>query len=350
MRGASAKRMWFSTRARIWRVSSLEKRKRRQMSAAMATPTSTWPSKRMRSARRKVGGLADVVEQRAPGEGERAAGLELIEKQQGVDPDVALGVELRRLVDAFHARDFRQDFGEQAGFVEQFEGAAGMAFGEHLGELVAHALAADGVVLGARARIAAAVAGSSLKPKRAAKRTARSMRRWSSSKRSSRAADGADDAGFEVGDAADVVDESRFADGPWKVSFGSSESRPGKLWLSFGTILRIEQEAVDGEVAAPDVFFGADGVADGVGMAAVGVGAVGAEGGDLVTCGEACDWRLPSASLSADRRRGRRRSGRLRRRCAERGRGRCRAWRWWLRRSRVGSRPRSRSRTQPPAR
>ena len=44
---------------------------------------------------------------------------------------------------------------------------------------------------------------------------------------------------------------------------------------------RVEEEAVDGEVAAFYVFFGAEGVADGVGMAAVGVGAVGAEGGDL---------------------------------------------------------------------
>ena len=47
---------------------------------------------------------------------------------------------------------------------------------------------------------------------------------------------------------------------------------------------RIEEEAVDGEVAAADVFFGALGVADGVGVAAVGIGAVGAEGGDLCLC------------------------------------------------------------------
>ena len=41
----------------------------------------------------------------------------------------------------------------------------------------------------------------------------------------------------------------------------------------------VEEEAVDGEVAALDVFFGAEGVADLVGVAAVGVGSVGAEGG-----------------------------------------------------------------------
>jgi N6-L-threonylcarbamoyladenine synthase len=43
----------------------------------------------------------------------------------------------------------------------------------------------------------------------------------------------------------------------------------------------IEEEAVDGEVAALDVFFGAGGVEDGVRVAAVRVCGVGAEGGDL---------------------------------------------------------------------
>ncbi len=82
------------------------------------------------------------------------------------------------------------------------------------------------------------------------------------------AADGAEDASVEVGEAADVVDD------------GSCGER------AFGEALRvdaewIEQETVDGEVAALDIFFGAEGVADFVGTAAVGVSAVGAEGGDL---------------------------------------------------------------------
>jgi hypothetical protein len=60
-----------------------------------------------------------------------------------VHPYVAFGVVLRRLRDAFHARDFGQHFGEEAGFIEQLKGAAGVAFGEHLGKLVADTLAAD---------------------------------------------------------------------------------------------------------------------------------------------------------------------------------------------------------------
>ena len=62
--------------------------------------------------------------------------------------------------DALHAGDFRQDLDEQIGFVQQPEGAAGAAFGEHFGQLVAHALAADGVNARRERRMAASVAGS----------------------------------------------------------------------------------------------------------------------------------------------------------------------------------------------
>ena len=41
-----------------------------------------------------------------------------------MNPDVALGMKLRRLLDAFHTRDFRQDFRQQPGFVEELEAAA----------------------------------------------------------------------------------------------------------------------------------------------------------------------------------------------------------------------------------
>ena len=81
-------------------------------------------------------------------------------------------------------------------------------------------------------------------------------------------ADGADDAGIEIGQAADVIEES-CADG-------------GRLQILDGPKLcGIEQQAVDGEVAALDVFGGIGGVANLVGMAAVGVDAVAAEGGNL---------------------------------------------------------------------
>lgn len=57
------------------------------------------------------GGLADVVQQRAPGERGGAVGGEFFEEQEGVHPDVALGVVLRGLLDAVEAVDFGEDFG-----------------------------------------------------------------------------------------------------------------------------------------------------------------------------------------------------------------------------------------------
>ena len=86
----------------------------------MRTPTSTWPLKRMRSSGSlglgaRIGcGLADVVEQRSPGERGGCAGRELFEQQHGVGPDVAFGMELGRLLDAVHADCFGQDVREQA--------------------------------------------------------------------------------------------------------------------------------------------------------------------------------------------------------------------------------------------
>src|ERR1700757_4913547 len=52
-------------------------------------------------------------------------------------------MKLRWLFDAFHARDFRQDFGEQFGFVEKLEAAAGGAFGEDFGQLVSNAFSGN---------------------------------------------------------------------------------------------------------------------------------------------------------------------------------------------------------------
>ena len=49
--------MWFATSARICSVSSLEKRSRRQIAAAIRVPTSAWPLNRMRSLTVYVGGL-----------------------------------------------------------------------------------------------------------------------------------------------------------------------------------------------------------------------------------------------------------------------------------------------------
>ena len=87
--------------------------------------------------------LGDVVQQGAERERLGSAGRELVEQQQRVRPDVALGMVVRRLLDAVHARDLGQHDGQQPGLVEQLEAAPGAALGEDLHDLVADALGGD---------------------------------------------------------------------------------------------------------------------------------------------------------------------------------------------------------------
>ena len=65
--------------------------------------------------------LANVVKQRAPGQRQGAAGLQLLQQHQRVNPHVALGMKLRGLCDTLHPRDFRKHLDEKVGFVQQFE-------------------------------------------------------------------------------------------------------------------------------------------------------------------------------------------------------------------------------------
>ena len=153
---------------------------------------------------------------------------QILEQQQRVHKNVAFGMEFRRLLHALHRRNFRQDFAQQAGLVEQQKGLAGVAFGKHFGQFIAHPLTRDLTDSAASFWIAAKVAGSMVYPKRAAKRTARSMRSLSSAKRSS---------GSPM---VRMIPASR------------SLRPPTKSSTSF--VDGIEQQAVDGEVAALDIF------------------------------------------------------------------------------------------------
>src|ERR1700757_1617623 len=63
--------------------------------------------------RAESGGLADVVEENAPGECRRSSSGKAFEHEEGVDPDVAFGMELWRLRYAFQGGDFGQQFGEK---------------------------------------------------------------------------------------------------------------------------------------------------------------------------------------------------------------------------------------------
>ena len=93
------------------------------------TPSSTWPSKRMRSATRKVGGLPTSCSS-APSASVGVGWSRFSSSSRVCDPDVAFGMVFGRLLDAFHGGHFGQHDGQQAALVQQFEAAAGAAFGE----------------------------------------------------------------------------------------------------------------------------------------------------------------------------------------------------------------------------
>ncbi len=54
---------------------------------------------------------------------------------------IAFGMKLRRLLYPFHRLDFRQHLAQQTSFIEQFECALGVAFGQHAREFVAYPFA-----------------------------------------------------------------------------------------------------------------------------------------------------------------------------------------------------------------
>jgi hypothetical protein len=88
-------------------------------------------------------GLAHIVQQHRPGQRQRPCGHG-IQHDEGVLEDVALGMELRRLLDAAHGLNLGQHHGQQAQVAQQAEGAGGLGgFQQHAVELLLDALGAD---------------------------------------------------------------------------------------------------------------------------------------------------------------------------------------------------------------
>jgi hypothetical protein len=212
---------------------------------------------------RKGRGLADVVQERSPGERGGRAGWELFEKQEGMNPDVAFGVVLGRLGHVVQLRDFGQDLLEEAGAVEEFEGAAGVAFREHTGEFVADAFAAD--LIDGVSELADGALGFGIDGEVEARGKADGAEHAQLVffKTAMRLADGADDAGAEIALAADVIENSGGEIAGLPVEHG------------------VEHHAVDGEVTTENVFAGARGEAHLGGVAAVEVGYVRAKCSNL---------------------------------------------------------------------
>jgi len=217
-----------------------------------------------------VGGrLAHVMEKSTPGKCHRATGLELFKQHQSMDPDVTFRVELRRLLDAFHSGDFGKDLDKEIGFVEELECSARVTFCEHFGQFFTDTLTAYG--MDARGELADCGEGGGFdgeaetgsKADRAKEAEVVFFETLFGS------TNGADYAGIEIVEAANVIEQS-CANG-------------GRLliWRGIGEMSRVEQQAVDREVAALDVFCGSFGIADFVGVAAVGINTIVSEGGDF---------------------------------------------------------------------
>ena len=192
-----------------------------------------------------------------------APGGEFFEEQEGVDPDVAFGMVLAGLGHAVELRDFGQHFFEQAGAVEQFECAAGVAFGEHAGELVADAFAAD--LSDSGGELADGALGF----------------RFDGEAEAGGEADGAEHAQLVFFEAA--VGLADGADDPFaKIAFAADViQNRGREVAGLAMQHGVEHHAVDGEVAAEHVFLGARGEADFGGMTAVVIGDVAAKCSNL---------------------------------------------------------------------
>ena len=201
------------------------------------------------------GGLAGVVKQGGKGERERWIRGEVLKQEEGVGPDIALGVELGRLGDAFHASGLGKEDFEQSGGVEEFGATAGAAFGQDAGEFVADAFGGDGGDGGSEAREGVPGGGFDFEAEAGGEADGAEQTEAVFGEALRGVADGAEAAGLEVGESVDVVDD--FA--------GEG----------------VFEEGVDGEVAAEDVLAGVGFEGDGLRAAAVAVGVVGAEGGDL---------------------------------------------------------------------
>ena len=170
-----------------------------------------------------------------------------------MNPDIALGMELRRLRNSFHGSYFGEHLVEQAKLVEEFKGTASGTFGKEFGEFFANALGRDNINFACV--LADGVEGGVFNSVTEAGGEAHGTEHaeFVFGETARRLANGANDFGGEVGATTDEIQD-------------------------FAGVVAHE-EAVDGEVAALDVFFGRVGINDLVGMAAIRVANVGAEGG-----------------------------------------------------------------------
>ncbi len=169
--------------------------------------------------------------------------------------------------------DFGEDVREQIGFAQQGDCGGAIRVDEHAADFHADAFGADGVDVGGHCLDGGERVGVDREVECGGEADGAEHAELVFADAQARIADGADDALLEILLAADVIDDL-VGDG-------------------------IEEEAVDREVAALGIVLGV-GECDAVGMAAVGVGGVGAERGDFDLAGGARAEDRDDAERGAD--------------------------------------------------
>ena len=137
------------------------------------------------------------------GEGDSQA----FQHDQRVRPDVALGMKFGRLRDAFHRRHFRQNVAQQAGCVQQFEPAPRAAFGQDANQFVANPLGRNAQNLSVQLLDGRQRRGLDFEAEARRETDGPQHPQMVFLEALFRIADGADDAGAQIGQAADVVDD-----------------------------------------------------------------------------------------------------------------------------------------------
>src|SRR5215472_2663442 len=200
-------------------------------------------------------GLADIVKKGSPSQSRGGCRRKTFEHAERVRPDIPFRVKFGRLRYTLHGGDFRQKHVEQPHLVEQFEATARSALGEKSGELFANALCRDHMnfprVLD-DGREGPGFDGIA-EPRGEAR--------------------GAQHAEFVLGEAA-----RRIADG---ANHSHAEIRAATDEIKDFTGVVTHEQPVDGEVATLHVFLGSSGINNLVGVTAVGIANIRAEGGNF---------------------------------------------------------------------
>src|SRR6185503_8291427 len=203
------------------------------------------------------GRLADVVQECSPGKRRRARVGQFLEQKQRVHEDVALRMKFRWLLHAFHSFNFWQNFMQQSALIEELECALGMAFGKHAREFVAKTLSGDLVNLRREFLNCGEGCGinSVLKSRRKTNSTQHTQLILTKP-------------AFRI---ADRTDDPRA-----QVLLTTNE-------IEYFVLFRIEQKAINGEIAALYVFPWIAAKPDLIGMTTVGIADIGAKGCDFHT-------------------------------------------------------------------